>query len=138
MRRITTVHLGAEDEERLIQPSGVPGLSAAVIVEFCKLVRYPCHVIHKDRKIYEWMPEGYETGSRAQLEDTPRIMFNVHSDHASFYERSAGQAITRMKVVEPKRTRPYRLACHPSDTSRFRRATFQEMREFTLEGPRCH
>jgi hypothetical protein len=75
-----------------------------------------------------------ELESRHKSEDTPRIMFNVYGDHAFFYDRSAGQAITRMKVVEPKRTRPYRLACHPSDTSQFRRATFEEMREFSLDG----
>ena len=61
-------------------------------------------------------------------------MFNAHSDHAFFYDRSAGQAIAKMKVVEPKRIRPYRLAMHPSDTSQFRRASFDEMREFTPEG----
>ena len=91
-------------------------------------------MIHKDRKIYEWMPEGYETWTRAQVESTPRIMFNVHSDHAFSYDRSAGQAIAKMKVVEPKRIRPYRLAMHPSDTRQFRRASFEEMREFTPEG----
>jgi hypothetical protein len=71
VRKARLIQLEAEDEDcfavrrrvppREIKPSGEPGISAAVIIEFCKLVGYPCHVIHKDRKIYEWMPEGYET-----------------------------------------------------------------------------
>ena len=58
----------------------------------------------------------------------------MYSDHAFFYDRGAGQAIAKMKVVEPKRIRPYRLAMRRSDTSQFRRASFDEMREFTPEG----
>ena len=46
---------------RETKPGGESGLSSAVIIGFCKVVGYPCHVIHKDPKIYEWVPDGYES-----------------------------------------------------------------------------
>ena len=59
-------------------------------------------------------------------------MFNVHSDHAFFYERRAGQAIAKMKVVEPKRAQAFRLGMRPSDTSRFHRDTYEDMVEYSI------
>ena len=105
-----------------LSPEKPGGLSSRVIIEFCQLVGYPVHVLHKDRKIYQWLPD--RDMSPAQIEASPGVMFNVHGEHAFFYEREAGRAITQMKVVEPKRVPPFRLAQHPSDTSQHRQPLF--------------
>jgi hypothetical protein len=60
-------------------------------------------------------------------------MFNVHSDHAFFYQPAEGKAVAQMNVVEPKHTQPVRLAQHPSDATRFRRQRFDEMQPYSAE-----
>ena len=65
-------------------PNKPGGISASVISEFCQLVGCPCHVVHTDSKIYEWMPADYATWPPHRIRDTPRIMLNVHSITPSF------------------------------------------------------
>ena len=119
---------------RYIDPdAGKPGgISANVVKEFCKLSGYPCHIVHKDHTIDEWLPEDYAEWSEDKKRETPRVMFNVYSDHAYFYERSAGGAIAQMKATR-KSTPPARLAQHPSDATRFPRTTFEEMQPYSAE-----
>ena len=113
-------------------PGEPGGISAAVVVEFCKLIKIPVHVVHKNYKVYEWLPDGYEFWNRDQIRDCPRVMLNVYGEHAFFYERKAGQSIALMKVVDGKRTQPFRLGMHPSDTSKFRRVPYDEMVECSV------
>ena len=87
-------------------PDKPGGISASVVIEFCQLVDCPCAVVHKDCKVYESYPDDYATWSDDKKKGKPRIMFNVYSDHAFFYNSAAGRTITQMKVVEPKRTQP--------------------------------
>ena len=54
-----------------LSPEKPGGLSAKVIIEFCQLVGYPVHVLHKDRKIYEWLPDSYVDMTPAQIEASP-------------------------------------------------------------------
>jgi hypothetical protein len=91
--------------------------------------------VHKDRKIYEWTPADYATWSDDKKREKPRIMFNVYSDHAFFYDSVAGRTLAQMKVVDPKRIQRVRLAQHPSDTSKFRRQRFDGDAGLQRRGP---
>ena len=71
--------------------------------------------------------------SPAQIEASQRVMFNVQGERAFFYEREAGRAIMQMKVVKPKRTPPFRLARHPSDTTQNRQPLFEDMQPYSAD-----
>ena len=106
------------------------GFSAACIIRFCELSRYPCIVVHNNTKIYEYTPGDYNEWTGRKKRDTPRIMFNVFDSHVFVYKRDAANSLAHMPTGEPSYPKPIMLMRHPTQT--FKQTTFEEMLPYNI------